>query len=384
MKIRSIMTAILGITFLSGISLAQVSASPELTLEEPLLVEAPSPEPMQEETMSMAYSSAEPRRGRSVSRSSSSSGERMMKIFTLKYYSVEELEVLIENIFSIDGDKIYGDAHSKQLIVQVTKAQMNDIEELISQLDVPDSKQESSQPFENFVYRIFMFEIPSKDQDLKPFSMILQTPSAVPSTEILQLAIAQNIQVSDFLIIDERDSENDILIQGKAPSDESVKEMVQSITPSQIKELKWDNDETFTSNIEAAHYSRLPVQIQKHIKNFLGEDVVTVGYWFGSSSVPGEVDAPIGPWKIRLELNQESDRALELRIEVEVPEERSDFDRRLGRERSHEILSNKIMAKVGKPIIVGYNRQSYGTRKMGAMVIIPETIQLNTSESVTP
>jgi hypothetical protein len=45
-------------------------------------------------------------------------------------------------------------------------------------------------------------------------------------------------------------------------------------------------------------------------------------------------------------------------------------------------LSNKIRAKIGKPIIIGYNRQSYGTRKMGAMVIIPETetIQLNTPE----
>ena len=157
--------------------------------------------------------------------------------------------------------------------------------------------------------------------------------------------------------------------------------MAKSITPSQIKELKWDDDETFTRNIKAAHYSQLPAQIQKHIRKFLGDDIVTIGYWFGSSSVPGEVEAPIGPWKLQLELSPESDRTLELRVDVETLEDREDFDRRLGREKSDEILSNTIQAKIGKPIIIGYNRESYGTRKMGAMVIIPESIELNTSES---
>lgn len=310
-----------------------------------------------------------------------------MKIFTLEYYSVEELKDLIENIFSIDSEKIHADRRSNRLILQATKNQMEDIEALIAQLDVPDSKLESSQAFENLVYRVFMFEIPSSNQNLKPFSMILQTPSQVSSTALLNIAKNNGIQVSDFLVIDERDSENDILIQGKAPSNESIIQTVEEISDSpRIKELKWDDDETFTSSIEAAHYSRLPAQIQKHIQKFLGENIVTVGYWFGSSSVPGEIEAPIGPWMLRLELNQESDRTLELRVEVQVPEERSRFDRQLGHERSDEILSNTIQARVGKPIIVGYNRPSYGTRRMGAMVIIPEadTVQLNTSESATP
>jgi hypothetical protein len=64
----------------------------------------------------------------------------------------------------------------------------------------------------------------------------------------------------------------------------------------------------------------------------------------------------------------------------------SRFDRQLGRERSDEILSNTIQARVGKPIIVGYNRPSYGTRKMGAMVILPEadTIQIEEAGSPSP
>ncbi len=34
-----------------------------------------------------------------------------------------------------------------------------------------------------------------------------------------------------------------------------------------------------------------------------------------------------------------------------------------------------IRAKIGKPIIIGYNRESYGTRKMGAMVIVMSTLE---------
>lgn len=311
-----------------------------------------------------------------------------MKIFTIKYFSAEALENLIENIFSIDEEKIHGDDRSNQLIVQAPKSQMEDIEALVAQLDVPDSKRESSQAFENFVYRVFMFEIPSEYQDWKPFSLILQASAQVTSATLLDVAAKENIKISDYAIIDDRDQrENgkvDILIQGKAPSNEPIQKIAE-LTGIQIKELKWD-DEMFTRNIEAAHYSQLPAQLQKHIQKFLGEDITTVGYWFGSSSVPGEVEAPIGPWRLQLELSPESDRTLELYVEVQVPEEISHFDRQIGRERSDEILSNKIRAKIGKPIIIGYNRQSYGTRKMGAMVILPETdsIQLNTPEPANP
>ena len=107
MKIRTVLTVILGIAFMPGISLAQESASPGPASGEPLPVESLSPEPMQEEPTSIGFASAEPRRGRSVSRSRSDSGEMEMKIFVLRYYSVEELEDLIENIFDIDGDKIH-------------------------------------------------------------------------------------------------------------------------------------------------------------------------------------------------------------------------------------------------------------------------------------
>jgi len=369
MKIRILLTAILGILFISGLSLSQEPASPVSASEEPLIVEASSPEPL---SVVPAPQKPSPKVPRRPTRTRSSSGEKVVKIFELRHCNAVTLEDLIKGIFSIEDEKIHTDPISNRLIIQAMKGQMDDIMALIEQLDVETPESEAHQTVENLIYRVYMFEMASGDQNLKPFSMIYQMPAVIPSTELLNMAIGHDIQVSDFLIIDERDDEIDVLVQGKAPSNESIQKIAKSITPSQIKELKWDDGETFTSDIEAANFSRLPGQLQSYLLKFLGEEIMAVGYWFGNSSVPGEVEAPIGPWRLRLELKPESDRTLELKVDVWASGERSDFGRQLGRDESGEILSNTLLARIGKPIIIGYNRQSYGMRKMGAMVILPE------------
>ncbi len=313
--------------------------------------------------------------------------ELVTEIVMTKYFPVENLKALITNIFRIRN--IYSDERLNRLIIQTTREQMNDVLALIEKLDVADSELAGTPEIQNVIHRIYMLEIPSKDADMKPFSMILQTsPQLFSPAQLLNAAKDKNLQISGFHLSNERDRErqNDILIQGKAASNESIKQFVDSIPESRIKELKWDDSETFTKNITAAQYTQLPEQIQKHIIKFLGKDIQTVGYWFGSSSVPGNIEAPIGPWTLNLSLDVESDQMLELRIEVELPREMYRFERQLGRERNDEILSNTMKVSIGKPIIVGYNRQSYGTRKMGAMVILLESdmVQLSDSEKKIP
>jgi len=261
---------------------------------------------------------------------------------------------------------------------------MQSIKSLIEATDVPGPEASTSREVQNLVYRIYMFETPSGNQGMRSFSMILQTSARVSSKELSVAAADNDLQISEFLQINHGLSEPqaEILIRGKAASDESFKRFFEKFPESHITELKWDDDETFTDKIAAAQYTQLPDQMQKHIRKFLGDNIRTAGYWFGNSSVPGEVEVPIGPWTLTLRLDIESDRMLELNVEVEEPGEMHRFDSRLGRERKDEILSNTIRAKIGKPIIIGYNRESYGTRKMGAMVILPEVdmIQLEGSE----
>lgn len=327
--------------------------------------------------LSSAQESAltEPRSGGAVARSRSSNDEMVIRIFPLKYYAVDDLADLIENIFVIDDGRIHADHRSKQLIIHAKQSQIGDVEALISRLDVPDSQSESGQVLENFDYRVFMLEIPSTDEDMKRFSAIIQIPSDQSSATVLENAVGGDVQINNFHIIEEESDEVLVLIQGRAPSQASINKIAAGIANCQIRELEWDDEETFTHRVETAHPSRLPENLLNHIQKLLGEQLVTVGYWFGTSSAPGEVVAPIGPWrlKLELELHQESDRSLGLMIEVEEFREKSGHDRQLGRERDRNILSNRIMTKVGKPIIVGYNRLSYGSQKMGALVIIPET-----------
>jgi hypothetical protein len=305
-----------------------------------------------------------------------------LRIFELKYAKAEVLASMIGDLFRIN---VQTDYRLNRLIVSATQEQIKSVASLIEAMDVADSKASTPQDTQNLVYRVYMFEIPSGNQNMRSFSLILQTSAQVSSKELSVAAADVDLQISEFLQINQGLSEPqaEILILGKAASDESFKRFFEKFPESHITELKWDNDETFTNNIAAAQYTQLPEQMQSHIRKFLGDDIRTVGYWFGNSSAPGEVEAPIGPWTLNLRLDTESDRMLELNVEVEVPGEMHRFDRRLGREQKDEILSNTIRAKIGKPIIIGYNRESYGTRKMGAMVILPEedAAQSNVSET---
>jgi len=372
MKIRTLFAAVLGLMLISGLSLSQEPASPGTNSEEPLLIEA-SPEPVSPEPRLQGPYGMETSDRRRSSRARSSNGEMVMKIFELKYFPVDDLERFIADLFSINPDKVHSDSRSNRLIIQAMTGQMNDIEALIEKLDVPDSQLAVSQDVQNLVYRVYMFETSSGNEGMKSFSMILRTKTHVSSQELLDAVADKDLQISEFLQSNDFDEPQvEILIQGKAASNESLKRVVEKFPESHILELKWDDDETFTNNIAAAQYTQLPDQMQKHIRKFLGDDIRTVGYWFGNSSVPGDVEAPIGPWILNLQFDIESDRMLELDVDVKVPDEMHDFDRRLGREHKYEILSNTIRAKIGKPILIGYNRESYGSRRMGAMVIVPE------------
>jgi hypothetical protein len=356
MKIRTLIVCILGIWIVSNVSVAQdvKTLEPVSSFETPV---EPKPVPLY--------------RGQPIKNATSASSPKEVKIYQLKYADAEELARLIENIFRIRVDIDY---RLNRVIVNATQEQMESVENLIEATDVADPEASTSRDVQNFVYRIYMFETSSGDEGMKSFSMIVRTTTHVSSQELLDTAADKDLQISEFLQSNDfNEPDVEILIHGKAASAESIKRMVSGLAPkSHIIELKWDDDEIFTNNITAAQYTQLPDQMQKHIRKFLGDNIRTVGYWFGNSSVPGEVEAPIGPWMMNLQLDTESDRMLELRVEVEMPGEMHHFDRRLGHQRNNEILSNTIRAKVGKPIIIGYNRESYGSRKMGAMVILPE------------
>ena len=395
MKIRTLAVSILGVLLISSVSSAQEARTPEpaaaLDAKTPSVAQTRAEEAkvlaeaartasssmiqrVQGETKGRA-GAAQAVRGRSVAtqRAAAIKPPTQVRIFRLRHITAEEAAKVIMNVLRIQA---HPDRRTHSLIVNATQEEIASIESLMQAMDVALPEDSTVGDVEDLVYRVYMFEIASGDRDMKPFSMRVQISGRVSSQELLDATVDERLQIREFLQIRESfedghvSSEN--VIEGKAASNESLKHLVDKFPESHIMELRWDDDETFTNEIAAAQYTQLPEQMQEHVAKFLGNDIRTVGYWFGNLSVPGSVEAPIGPWTLNLSLESESDRMLELRVDVEVPGEMRRPAGRPLRTTNDEILSNTLRAKIGKPIIIGYNRESYGTRKMCAMVIVPE------------
>lgn len=80
----------------------------------------------------------------------------------------------------------------------------------------------------------------------------------------------------------------------------------------------------------------------------------------------------LGPWVLTLGQERSDGGMLDLLVVVELPENGSAMEARFGQLKDHKILTNRIRIKTGQPVIIGYNRESQGIRKTGAMVILPE------------
>jgi hypothetical protein len=372
MKIRILIVSILAVLALSAISPAQDVVAPEQEPSFEAQVGPAAPPPGRPAFPGSPRPAAKPMaRPARVRPTTAAESPNKLTIFELKYAEADELANMISRLFNTE---VHIDYRLNRLIVNATEEQIKGVASLVEAMDIPDSEASTPREIQTYVYRVYMFEVPSGNQNMRSFSLILQTPAQVSSKELPVAAADVDLQISELLQINDGPSEPqvEILIRGKAASDESFKRFFEKFPESYITELKWDDNETFTNNIAAAQYTQLPEQMQKHVRRFLGDDIRTVGYWFGNLSVPGEVEAPIGPWKLNLQLDTASDRMLELDVDVKASDEMHSFDGRLGRKRNDEIFSNTIRAKIGKPIIIGYNRESYGTRRMGAMVIVPE------------
>ncbi len=328
MKTQALLIAGLGVLLASGVSLSQEQVS-----EKPKDVE---PIPSADGTVT--------------------------RIVTIKHCPVDDIQDLLMAL-ARPGEEILMDERSNRLILRAPQEHMKEMLSLIEQLDVPDIGAPQTQPL---TYRVYMLEIPSTGRDLKPFSIVLERPSQWSSPELLDAVQDEQLQIGALHQSDEWAGPDkwQLAIQGRAASHEAVKRMVEKVPESNLVRLEWD-EETFTADVPAAQISRLPAPLQEHLRKFLGEQIQSVGYWFGSLLLPGEVKAPIGPWT--LELKAEAGGANDLRLEVDVT-----WQSPVPFVPPTRILSNSVQGKIGRPIIIGYNRQSYGTRKMGAMVILPE------------
>jgi hypothetical protein len=303
--------------------------------------------------------------------------ELQVKIVNLAYYPARDLAALLNTLSSGERTLIVVDGNMNRLIVRATKARMEELLHLIAALDVPTNSAPQSPPL---LCRVYVAEIPPKESNLKPFVVVLRTILPVSSPEVLNATKGDDLRIGRVLQRSDGvpEGEQRIVIEGLASSNEAIKRMIEAIPKSQIADLRWDDD-TFTTSVPAAQVAQLPAPLQQHLHKFLGTDVRTVGYWFGSFSSDGKVEAPIGLWTLLLKSRPA--QAGDLQLEVHVT-----HNPQYSMDRETTVLSNSVQAKIGKPIIIGYNRDAYGVRTMGAMVILlePDTAQPSDAPASSP
>jgi len=287
--------------------------------------------------------------------------EMTVQIMNLKYYPVQEMSRILETICGGDGTQIVVDENTNCLIVRATLDRMAEISGLVAQLDRPTESAPQSEPL---LCRVYMVEVPSKQSDLKTFRVALQLPSSVVTLpDLLKASEGKKVVIDAFSDdVPGLDVSHRIEIEGRAASIETIMQVLDMVPPGGIANMEFD-EQASELVVPAAQVGQLPEQLRQHIHKFLGADVQTVGYWFGSTSSPGEIKAPIGPWSIELEVKPTQTTALSVDVGVREPRDDMPF----------EILRNSIQGKVGKPIIIGYNREVDKVRTMGAMIILLET-----------
>jgi len=285
-----------------------------------------------------------------------------MRIFTLEYYPADQLAELLSDVMRGRAVTIALDERSNRLIVKALPEDLAQIENAIAVMDVPNARGPQAQ---QMMYRIYMLEPPSKYQGLRPFSIMVTGSSQLPPEQVLTAGNRSDMQIENFRQAATDEEQWQIRVAGRAASFEPIERLTEKISDCQIMELEWEDD---TPIMPTTRVPPLPESLKKHLDKFLGEEMGIVGYWFGNLSVPGTVQAPIGPWAFDMSVDrstQENDVELEISVVRESQDDPS---------QTWAILSNSIRGKIGQPVIIGYNRDNRGVQTMGALVIVPEDL----------
>lgn len=297
-----------------------------------------------------------------------------VRVVNLKYYAANEMSNVLQALSQDEEIQVIVDENANRLILRAPERQMSQLVALIEQLDVPIASAPESQ---SLLCRVYMVELPAQHADRKPFKAELRVGRpGVSLQQLLKAGEGKEFEIDAFHDGEPAaDGVHQIKIEGRTASIEILTQVLDMVPPGGIASMEL-LEKTSDLVVPAAQVSSLPDQVRQHIHKFLGAEVQTVGYWFGTMSSPGQVSPPIGPWELKLILKPTETTTFHL--EVEVTEMRGDT--------VWCVLENTLQGRVGKPIIIGYNRQVDNVRTMGAMVILldGDTAAAGESQTKTP
>ncbi len=430
--------------------------------------------------VSTGASSVNTSSGRSRTNPSLESNESIItRVYALNHSSAEIVAQIIQNLFTRTPPftKITSDSRTNRIIIQTTAERMNEIEDLITELDVEKAEQGKSTSHFNLALQVYVVEMDFDPAQKVRFTTSFEVEKSVENIDDSHFNL-EGIQVESINLShrgfqeNHRDNHTLIEIHGYADTPDALKSFIPflnekygsvrvigfnsseigknkkkfypgnlslpddlqpimnkllggTMSTSKGKYSKYDlreaelNLESAKSNYQAAkelydhtqqnkkrvkalfesgtlsHSEYLQAitsetqqindikqaeielrraelslqQIQDALAKESESQTVSknqysvIGYWFGNVAVPGDCQAPIGPW--HLEMNVEN-----------VPDGDFLFDVALNEEEEW-ILQNTVIGKIGQPIIIGYTREVEDTYIPGALLVIPQSDFIN-------
>lgn len=343
-----------------------------------------------------------------------------VRVFALKYYDAESMAGILSDIFPIG---VYPDKRNNQLIVSTDINRLSQIEALILTMDKPESKQTQTRDQRNLLYRIYMIEPQINESNLRRFTISLSMAEKPLDVTLLQNSLeSSTLKLTGFdttqqgtkLVGVQQVPAYEVTFEGFAESMDDLKmfaEKVQSISGNfvpEIRALQFEEKGNQKNDTSVSMHSYLPGNVKGHLEKLLGSDIKTVGYWFGNSSISGELRAPVGDWSVSINSQNSGDDRLELEVELSGRQAvgmqtglpaissadsfggpafpRSSSRRGRGDQNviwgnESTILQNTVQSQIGKPVIIGYNRNIGNGRRMGALVIMPELDTVSVAEN---
>lgn len=340
-----------------------------------------------------------------------------MRVFALQYYDADSMANILNDIFPVG---VFSDQRNNQLIVSADENRMAQIEKLIETMDKPESKS-SAKDQRNLLYRIYMVEpVVEETNNLREFLIEVDLKKSIDSNFFLQEIESDSLVITN--IATNKTTSNGIAtykttFEGLAKSLDDVKKLSENLTrynssQSEISRFEIEDPAVGLDTSTVSVHSNLPNNIKGHLEKLIGNEIQTVGYWFGNSSVSGELKAPIGDWSVSIHSETTGDNHMELEVELSGkqaigmqnglpvisdsgPFGTSPTTRTISRSSSRRgrssqniifggdstILHNTVQSQIGKPVIIGYNRNVGNGRRMGALVIVPELDTLSTGNN---
>ncbi|MBI1387437.1 MAG: hypothetical protein GC154_03210 [bacterium] len=357
----------------------------------------------------------------------------IVKVIKLQHAPADMMVEPIRMIFGDTLMVIPHPSSSDQLILSGKQEQIEKVEQILPSLDVAPGKSNlDAPPVANLALRVFAVESGNKGNEEEvyvtnsdarteiDFQLELSSPndradsaSALPMDGIKVLTNTLR-SAGDRVIT---------TIQGRAASEDAINQYIEMYkTALQAVVVSLNTTARDVSRVQQGSRSSdypnvpIPAEVSGIVNQLLGESNHVAGYWFGNASMPGSCLVPLGDWSLRLQTDSQPNDEFQMEITLsqggrdasadsvprmgmmmgssssssgisnsagwssggggygggamQAPPSSGFVWKPYGSEDNNVILQNSVKGRIGRPIIVGYNRPG---GVLGALVIIPES-----------